>query len=83
MGNAKTDCRQVLENLYLYIDGEVAGDICVSIEAHLSLCPPCHDHVDFERDLKEMVRRKCLEGAAPPDLTARLKTHLQKMLDEH
>ena len=81
MGHAETDCRQVLERLFLYIDGEIAGEDCASFETHLSKCPPCHDHVGFERDLKEMVRRKCVEGVAPPELTARLKAHLQGMLD--
>lgn len=82
MGHSQTDCRQVLKRLYLYIDGEIAGGDCATIEAHLAECPPCHDHVEFEKDLKEMVRRKCIEGSAPPDLTARLKAQLQKMIGE-
>lgn len=82
MGNAKTDCRQVLKRLYLYIDGEIAGEDCASIEAHLKLCPPCMHHVDFEKDLKEVVRRKCSEGTAPPELAQRLKAQLEQMLGE-
>ncbi|HVL88684.1 MAG TPA: mycothiol system anti-sigma-R factor [Actinomycetota bacterium] len=80
MGNAETDCRQVLERLYLYIDGEIAGGDCASIEAHLKACPPCMQHVDFEKNLKEVVRRKCTEGAAPPELAAKLKLQIQSML---
>lgn len=82
MGNAETDCRQVLERLYLYIDGEIAGEDCVSLEAHLKCCPPCMDHVDFEKNLKEVVRRKCSEGAAPPELANKLKAQIQKMLGD-
>ncbi|HEX9697224.1 MAG TPA: mycothiol system anti-sigma-R factor [Actinomycetota bacterium] len=80
MGNPEADCRQVLERLYLYIDGEIAGDDCATIEAHLTRCPPCLHHVDFEKDLKEVVRRKCSEGAAPPELTQRLKAQIEQML---
>ncbi|MGH2668859.1 MAG: mycothiol system anti-sigma-R factor [bacterium] len=81
MGHSETDCRQVIAELFLYIDGEIAGGQCAGIEAHLRRCAPCLNHVDFERELKEFVRRKCSEGAAPPDLVARLKDHLQRVLE--
>ncbi|GAC1411147.1 MAG: hypothetical protein NVSMB57_05580 [Actinomycetota bacterium] len=81
MENTEANCREVVERLFLYIDGEIAGD-CNSIESHLRRCPPCHDHVSFEKDFKELVRRKCSEGKAPPELAARLKERLSHFLDE-
>lgn len=82
MENTEANCREVVERLFLYIDGEIAGGDCGSIEIHLQRCAPCMDHVGFERDLKELVRRKCSEGAAPPELSARLKDHLSRLLGD-
>lgn len=81
MGNSEADCRQVVAALFLYIDGEIAGAECAAFEAHLRRCAPCLDHVGFEQNLKELVRRKCSEGSAPPDLVARLKEHLGRILE--
>ncbi|MGH2829038.1 MAG: mycothiol system anti-sigma-R factor [Actinomycetota bacterium] len=81
MGDSEADCRQVVERLFQYIDGEIAGNDCQALEAHLRACAPCVDHVDFERNMKELVRRKCAEGGAPPDLAAKLKEHLNRVLD--
>jgi mycothiol system anti-sigma-R factor len=82
MGQSEANCREVVEALFLYIDGEAAAEVCGGIELHLRRCAPCMDHVSFERDLKELVRRKCLEGGAPSDLTARLKDRLSSLLDD-
>lgn len=83
MGESETDCRQVLERLFLYIDGEIAGADCGVIEAHLRLCEPCLQHVDFERAVKEFVRRRCAEGCDPPDgLADRLRSRLAGLADD-
>lgn len=81
MGDSEADCRQVVAALFLYIDGEIAGADCASLEAHMRRCAPCLDHVEFERNFKELVRRKCGEGAAPEDLMAKLRDHLRRVLE--
>ncbi|MHB8513669.1 MAG: mycothiol system anti-sigma-R factor [Actinomycetota bacterium] len=83
MENTEANCREVVERLFLYIDGEIAGGDVSSIELHLRRCAPCLDHVTFERDLKELVHRKCASEATPPELSARLKEHLRHFLDEN
>ena len=82
MENAEANCREVVERLFLFIDGECAGGDVGSIELHLRRCAPCMDHVTFERDLKELVRRKCGSEPTPPELSARLKDHLHHLLED-
>lgn len=82
MGSSEANCRQVVAQLFLYIDGEIGVDDCAGIELHLRRCAPCMDHVSFERDLKALVRRKCAEGQPPGDLTERLKLRMSQLLGD-
>lgn len=82
MANAETDCRAVLEELYLYLDGEIAAERCDVIQAHLDACTDCLRRFGFERDVKELVRRKCREGAPPPGLAELLRSRIRAALGE-
>ncbi len=61
-------CREILDSLRVYLDGEVPADVEEVVAAHLSDCPPCLDRADFERELKAMLASKCRERA--PDTLA-------------
>lgn len=78
MENAETDCRTVLERLYLYLDGELQDAACADIERHLELCVGCLGHAGFERELKQIVGRKCREKDVPEGLMARLREKLRE-----
>ncbi len=82
MGHSETDCRQVVERLFLYIDGEIPAGECGGIDAHLQRCAECLGHVDFEREVKSIIRRKCSEGVAPVELANRLRVRLERFLDD-
>lgn len=73
MEHAEANCREVVERLYLYLDGEIAGADCSAIERHLAACEPCLEHVDFERAIKALVRLKCRESDVPSGLIERLQ----------
>jgi len=45
----------------------------VEIERHLGGCSPCHDHSEFQRRLKEMLRAKCGCDDAPAELLQRMR----------
>jgi mycothiol system anti-sigma-R factor len=82
MANPETDCRTVLNRLYLYLDGEIAGEECTVIQIHLEECFSCMHHYGFERDFKELVNRKCREGEAPEALVERIRLNIRRVLDE-
>lgn len=68
-----TDCEHVLRQLELYLDGELVALERVEIERHLGGCSPCHDHSEFQRTLKEMLRAKCGCDHVPPELADRIR----------
>lgn len=73
MENSETDCRAVLAHLSAYLDGELAGVACADVKAHIEACGECLQHAEFEKGLKELIRRKCSEGGTPPGLLEKLK----------
>jgi mycothiol system anti-sigma-R factor len=77
MENAETDCRTVLERLYLYLDGELPDAGCAEIEQHLERCVACLGLVGFERELKQIVGRKCAQKDVPDGLMARLREKIR------
>ena len=82
MADSETDCRSVLNKLYLYLDGEIAGEETVVIAHHLEECFSCLRHYGFERDFKELVHRKCRSGKVPEGLAERIRVNIRRALAE-
>ena len=82
MANTETDCRAVLERLYLYLDGEIAGEECFAIEAHIEACLDCFQHFGYERSIKQLIHIKCREGAIPSGLADRIRAQIRAALGD-
>jgi mycothiol system anti-sigma-R factor len=82
VGDSETDCRAILERLYLYLDGEIAGEECTVIQIHLEECNGCLHRYGFERDFKELIHRKCREGTMPAGLVERIRANIRVALGE-
>lgn len=80
MGESETNCRQILEQVFLYIDGEIAGGDCARIEAHLQGCQDCLDHFGFEIKIKQIVKRGCSEPC-PGETLDRLRRFVAELPD--
>jgi mycothiol system anti-sigma-R factor len=65
------ECREALERLHIYLDGECEASMAATIRSHLDDCPPCLDRADFERELRAVIARKC-KDAAPHGLVDRV-----------
>lgn len=72
------ECAEALEQLELYLDGELPGGDLGRIRQHLSACYPCADRATFEEQLRALVRDRCAESA-PPDLHAAILRRLDEM----
>jgi len=70
----KDDCRQVLEQIELYLDGELGSSQHAEIHLHLEACGPCLDHSEFQRRLKELLRARCGCDQVPADLLERIRS---------
>lgn len=76
--NEAGDCREALEELELYLDGELPESELGSIRQHLAACYPCADRASFEEQLRAIIRERCVERT-PPDLHAAIRARLDTM----
>ncbi len=72
------DCSEALEQLELFLDGELPGTDLGRIRAHLAACYPCADRATFEGQLRALVKERCAE-ASPPDLRLAIMRRLDEM----
>lgn len=70
------NCQECLDQIWQYLDGELDLVATDALRQHLEQCRECFSHAEFERRLKEMVRRACAGEQAP----ARLRDRLTKLL---
>ena len=76
MGDPEAHCREVLEQLFLYVDGEMGeGDRAV-LRRHIEACADCLGHVDLEIEWKRIVQAKCGDTEPPVVLVERVRAFL-------
>lgn len=78
----ETDCRDVLNEVYLYLDLECTDDRRELIQEHLDECSPCLREYGIEQEVKVLVARCCGGEHAPVELKARLITRLRELVVE-
>jgi mycothiol system anti-sigma-R factor len=66
-------CRETLREVQRYVDGECLRELEAEVETHLAGCEDCHDHVEFQRHLKELIARKCRGEAIPEGVVERIR----------
>ena len=76
---SKEECRNVLEEVYLYLDLECADDRRLSIKEHLDECSPCLREYGIEQEVKALVGRCCGAENAPEELKERLRAKLTEL----
>jgi mycothiol system anti-sigma-R factor len=75
----KEDCREILEQAYLYLDGEFLSESQrIEIERHLEECAPCLERVGLDQEVQRVVSR--LKGAHP--CPHRLKVKISALVVE-
>lgn len=75
----ETDCREVLERVYQYLDGELDDHTVGKIQQHLDECRPCLSEYDLDVVLKALVRRSCGGECAPEQLRARIMLQITEV----
>lgn len=69
-------CREALEELYTFLDGELTVEKREHIRVHLDDCTPCLGAYDFEAELRMVISAKCKEPV-PQSLKDKIKAQLQ------
>lgn len=74
-----TPCSEVLEAVYLYLDGEDDPHTHEHVRIHLDECSPCLRQYGLEQAVKSLVARCCGSDAAPGDLRERVLVRIQEV----
>ena len=78
----ETDCREVLAEVYLYLDLECSDQRRGIIRQHLDECSPCLREYGIEQEVKALVARCCGDETAPTELRQRLRSKLAELVFE-
>lgn len=69
-------CRQVLDDVYVYLDAECDKGVTQVIKDHLDECGPCLREYGIEQEVKALVARCCSNEGSPDGLRERLRAKL-------
>ncbi len=75
----ETDCTEVIEAVYRYLDGEIDTVARARIHQHLDECGPCLRQYGIEREVRLLVARCCRSERAPEDLRSRIVVRLEQV----
>ena len=75
------NCKETLEELEPYIDGELSNDAREHIHGHLDGCVDCQQAFEFHLELKAAIRRKVNNDELPAGLLMRLESCLKEDFD--
>ena len=75
MGHEQAICRELLDQLSEYIDGELEASLCTELEAHLAHCANCRVMVDTLRKTITLYHAQ-----APAELPSEVEDRLYKVL---
>ena len=76
------NCKDVLGEVYLYLDLECTDARRTVIRHHLDECSPCLREYGIEQEVKALVARCCGAERAPEALRARLRAKLAELVSE-
>ncbi len=77
-----SDCREVLSDVYVYLDLECDESRRDRIQTHLDECSPCLREYGIEQEVKVLVSRCCGGETAPAALRDRLRARITELVTE-
>ena len=75
----ETPCDEVLEQVYVYLDGEIGPDDYAKIREHLDECGPCLRQYGLDQAVKALVARSCGCDLAPEELRAKVLMRIREV----
>jgi predicted anti-sigma-YlaC factor YlaD len=69
-------CKEFCQKLSDYLDGLLEENVCVLIEQHLEVCPPCGLMYESLRTAVEICRKGVTDDI-PEEMARELKTYLR------
>ncbi|MFG2127722.1 mycothiol system anti-sigma-R factor [Streptomyces sp. NPDC048751] len=68
----ETDCSEVLDHLYEFLDSEMPDVDRDKFQHHFEECSPCLEKYGLEQAVKKLVKRCCGHDDVPTDLRAKV-----------
>lgn len=75
----EVDCKDILDRVYVFLDGETEDQTVEQIRQHLDECAPCLQKYDLERAVKALVHRSCGSEHAPEALRQKVLLRIQQV----
>jgi len=73
----ETDCSEVLDHLYEFLDREMPDSDCTKFETHFGECNPCLEKYGLEQAVKKLVKRCCGSDDVPQDLRSKVMGRIE------
>ena len=73
----ETDCSEVLDHLYEYLDREMPDSDCEKFKEHFDECSPCLEKYGLEQEVKKLVKRCCGHDDVPSDLRSKVMGRIE------
>ncbi len=74
-------CQEIFAALSDYIDGDLEGDVCAQVKAHLHRCPECRQVVDTLCETVTLYQRYG-QAELPAGVRARLYAVLEREMEK-
>ena len=74
-----TDCSEVLDKVYLYLDNEIEPVDYEKVRHHLDECGPCLKQYGLDKAVKSVVHRCCGSDRAPDSLRISVLARIQEV----
>ncbi|MCB0917335.1 MAG: mycothiol system anti-sigma-R factor [Actinobacteria bacterium] len=73
------DCREVLDQVYEYLDGELDADAVAAVKSHLDACSHCLREFGLEDAIRHLVAKSCGCQTAPTGLRNQILTRITEV----
>jgi mycothiol system anti-sigma-R factor len=74
-------CREAVQRLWQFLDGELESGEAQSVEAHLDQCVTCCGELEFSCELRKLLDRQRKAGL-PADVRDRLERFVDQFSEE-
>lgn len=78
-GPHDTDCGEVLDHLYEFLDNEMAEGDCAKLRQHFDECSPCLEKYGLEQAIKALIKRSCGCDDTPSDLRSKVLARIDSI----
>ncbi len=78
-GPHETDCGEVLDHLYEFLDNEMAEGDCARLREHFEECSPCLEKYGLEQAIKALIKRSCGCDDTPQDLRSKVLARIDSI----